>query len=358
MRSALSLSLRSVATALMVSVPLTTALASDFGSGCAGHSGETPEIQVEGLIIAGPNFDVIISGGPNLAGFLLFGATKDTWNGLPLPLELTDFGVAGCSLLVSADLVLPVLTDGFGQATLSLPSFGGFTELFMQVYLIDFDPVDFEPAVAFSKGTSITGVDPTHRQPGDLVFTEIMKDPSFVGDGFGEWFELYNTTDEDIDIDRWTLSDGGTDSLLLDSGGPLIVPAQSFVVLGNNDDPGVNGGVALLFDYSTAGTLNFSNSDDELILTTPDLVEIDRIEWDNGDLWPDEPGHSMQLAEGVFEFDLNDDGANWEMTTCYVGGAPFNTDRITGCWRIQLQKGNGPMARKNDGRKMPARQIR
>ena len=43
--------------------------------------------------------------------------------------------------------------------------------------------------------------------PGDVVINEIMQNPSAVGDTDGEWFELYNPTGSDIDIEGWTIAD-------------------------------------------------------------------------------------------------------------------------------------------------------
>ncbi|QDU65531.1 lamin tail domain-containing protein [Engelhardtia mirabilis] len=305
------------------------AAAQTFGTGCAGASGKTPTIEADELIVDGSDFGVEITGGPNLFGYLLVGANNTTWNGLDLPLDLGAFAFGDCDLLVSVNIVVPITTDGLGQSSLTLPGFGGFIDVYLQVVLADVDLVDFDPPAAFSAGLTITGVPASLLQPGDLVITEVMKDPSFVTDGFGEWFEVFNTTDADIDVNHWTITDGGTDSILLDAGAPLIVPAHSFAVLGNNADPAVNGGIDMLVDYSLYGTLNFSNAADSLVLTTPDQIVVDAIVWDDGVEWPDEPGQSMQLVEGVFEFDLNDDGGNWEVTECFIGGTPFNTDRGT-----------------------------
>ncbi|MFH1563563.1 MAG: lamin tail domain-containing protein [Nitrospirota bacterium] len=42
-----------------------------------------------------------------------------------------------------------------------------------------------------------------------IIINEIMYDaPSFVGDINGEWVELYNTTEMEVDISKWTFNDG------------------------------------------------------------------------------------------------------------------------------------------------------
>ena len=85
--------------------------------------------------------------------------------------------------------------------------------------------------------------------PGDVVINEIMQNPSAVFDSDGEWFELINTTNNPIDIDGWTIEDNDIDSHVIDNGGPLIIPANGFLVLGNNSDSATNGGVTLSYQF-------------------------------------------------------------------------------------------------------------
>ncbi|NIP17549.1 MAG: hypothetical protein GWM87_04890, partial [Xanthomonadales bacterium] len=70
-----------------------------------------------------------------------------------------------------------------------------------------------------------------------------MQNPAAVSDSNGEWFELYNPTGSDIDIDGWTIQDNDFDSHLINNGGPLLVPAGGYLVLGRDANSGANGGV-------------------------------------------------------------------------------------------------------------------
>lgn len=156
---------------------------------------------------------------------------------------------------------------------------------------------------------------------GDIVITEIMQNPAAVADASGEWFELYNPTSADINLDNWVVSDGGTDSFTID--GTVMVPAGGYAVLGNNDDPATNGGVTVNFTYD--GTTFFlGNAADELIITGPSSQgspEIDRVEWDDGATFPDPNGASMSLDPDSTNVTDNDLGANWcEATTTLSGG--------------------------------------
>ena len=112
-----------------------------------------------------------------------------------------------------------------------------------------------------------------------VLINEIMQNPSAVSDSEGEWFEVHNPTLSPVDIDGWTIKDDDSDSHVITNGGPLIVPADGFLVLGDNPDSAVNGGV--IVDYAYGFGFFLSNSSDELVLMDG-MTEIDRVEWDNG----------------------------------------------------------------------------
>lgn len=118
------------------------------------------------------------------------------------------------------------------------------------------------------------------QSPGDLVITEFMANPSAVSDANGEYLEIYNMTTNPIDINGFILRDDGSDSHTIDNGGPLLVPALNFAVLGINGDPAQNGGYNANYVYSS---FFLANSGDEIVLETPGAVEICRLNYTNGD---------------------------------------------------------------------------
>jgi hypothetical protein len=162
--------------------------------------------------------------------------------------------------------------------------------------------------------------------PGDIIITEIMKDPADVLDNAGEWLEIFNTTATDIDINGWTISDDGTDSHTISSGGPLMVPAGGFLVLGRSTVTATNGGVPV--DYAYGSDITLANGDDELILTTPAMVEIDRVEYDDGTNWPDLTGKSM-IFIGLPSED-NNLGSLWIESYTREAGYTTNTENDLG----------------------------
>jgi hypothetical protein len=130
--------------------------------------------------------------------------------------------------------------------------------------------------------------------PGDLVITEIMQNPLAVADAQGEWFEIHNTTATPVDLSGLVIRDDGGEAITLP--GPLVVTPGGLALLATGADPGQNGGLVPDHIYPYA-SLNLSNGTDELELVFEDTT-FDRVAWDDGVLFPDPEGASMQLHEG------------------------------------------------------------
>jgi len=141
-----------------------------------------------------------------------------------------------------------------------------------------------------------------------LMITEIIQNPAVVNDSEGEWFEVFNPTNSDIDMNGWTVEDNDSDTHTIDNS--VIVPSKGFAVLGNNDNPTENGNYTC--DYVFSGT-SIANGADEIVLLNPLNEEIDRIEYDGGANWPDPTGASMVFT-GTASDDNNDPNF-WETAT-------------------------------------------
>jgi len=143
----------------------------------------------------------------------------------------------------------------------------------------------------------------------DLIITEIMQNPSAVGDGDGEWFEVFNNGDSDVDMVNWTIKDDGSNSHIINTS--LVVPSKGFAVLGLNADQLLNGGFECDYVYND---FTLANGDDEVILLLPDgVTEVDRVNYDGGPIWPDPTGSSMTYTG--FPNDDNNDGSLWIYST-------------------------------------------
>jgi hypothetical protein len=140
---------------------------------------------------------------------------------------------------------------------------------------------------------------------GEVIISEIHKNPSAVDDADGEWIELYNTTGDDVVVCGWELFDDDTDSTILE--GPFTVPASGYAVIGNNSDTMTNGNVSLDYEYSG---FDLANGADEVVLDF-DGTLMDAVRYDDGPDFPDPTGASMVLDPSALTESENDDGANW-----------------------------------------------
>jgi len=139
---------------------------------------------------------------------------------------------------------------------------------------------------------------------GDLIVTEIMKDPSAVNDEYGEWFEVYNASNVDINLYGATVYDLGGDSFTV--GSDLWVTAGEHAVLARNGDDGVNGGVIEDYEY---GAWPLANGADEIEIDHFGVV-LDAVVYSDP-AWPDVSGESMSLDPDEYDATANDDADAW-----------------------------------------------
>lgn len=149
-------------------------------------------------------------------------------------------------------------------------------------------------------------VEPLPAPPGSIIIAEIMKDPIKTNDSVGEWFELYNASAADIDLNGWTVEDLGIDVQELFSFEGVVIPAKSYFVLARSGDPAENGGVEADYVYSK---MHLGNYGDEVILKAGDVV-IDQVIYD-WDLFPKAQGRALSLDPAAMTAELNDHAANW-----------------------------------------------
>ncbi|MBM4148290.1 MAG: lamin tail domain-containing protein [Lentisphaerae bacterium] len=171
---------------------------------------------------------------------------------------------------------------------------------------------------------------------GPLVISEFMCDPAAVADNNGEWLEIYNRGESDVDIGGWSIGDLGTDRCFI--AGPLTVPAGGFVVLGVNADPDTNGGVPVECDWGSAFDFQLANAQDELLLLDPGGGVACIVEYGGeGTGWQSGAGRSLCLSDPSAD---PNDPANWivaaERLPGYQGeagdcGSPGGANE-TGSW--------------------------
>ena len=109
-------------------------------------------------------------------------------------------------------------------------------------------------------------------QVGQVLVSEFMADPDMVTDTNGEWLELFNAGGQGVDINGWTLKDQGSDSHVIKNGGPLVVPAKGYLLLGRTTDKAANGGVNVVYAYQQ---FYIANTEDEIILLDGSGKQVD-----------------------------------------------------------------------------------
>jgi hypothetical protein len=173
-----------------------------------------------------------------------------------------------------------------------------------------------EPPIdaAFDAGRPIT---PTNA--GDLVITEIHKDPFAAQDPAGEWFEIFNPTSTTFDLLGLRISDLGAPDVF-DIDQSVIIPPGGRAVFARVGDPDTNGGVTVDFTYGKAFALG--NDDDEIVVENPDaLVIIDSVLYDPKLSFPDLERASASLDPDEHDVLANNDGENWcDGSTVYGAG--------------------------------------
>lgn len=177
---------------------------------------------------------------------------------------------------------------------------------------------------------------PKSLEAGDIIITEIMVNPTMVTDANGEWFEVYNTSESDIDINGWKISDDKSEHIIT-SQWPVLVAAQTYAVLTKKGNPTDNGGIVPDYSYQSTSdspsTFMVNNDHDSLTLTAQSML-IDKVSYHIDFAWPVAPGVSMQLSSESLDGAANDAPLNWCMGTAVYGagdqGSPGWPNQA--CW--------------------------
>lgn len=153
--------------------------------------------------------------------------------------------------------------------------------------------------------------------PGDVIFNEMMPDPSPpLGLPDAEFVELYNRSDEVFDLNGWTLVNSTTARSL---SAAALFPGEHIILCSTSD-------VALFEPFGQVlgvdSWVALTNSADSLTLLSPDLEVIDLVSYDlswYGDPALSDGGLSLERVNPL----LNCSGAfNWTASQTFQGGTP------------------------------------
>jgi hypothetical protein len=152
-------------------------------------------------------------------------------------------------------------------------------------------------------------------QPGDLVITELMPNPSAVADTAGEWFEILATAS--VDLNGLELGDdlASPDTRLPVGGDCLAVGAGARVIVARNADPSLNGGLPAAIQ----ATFSLANAGGTLSVGLGGQA-LDTVTWTgstDGAAWTLDPDAEDPVS--------NDDPARWCVATTPYGLGDLGT---------------------------------
>ena len=164
-----------------------------------------------------------------------------------------------------------------------------------------------------------------------IVITEVMANPASVSDSYGEWFEIFNTTDSTIDVHGWSIKDlDGDEHQLLTDETTIPILAGEYFVLAKNGDQSQNGGVNV--DYVYNG-YSLSNSDDEVILLDAAGAIVDEVHYSNS--WPFSSGVAMEMHNPLEDNSLIE---NWYASAISYGNGDTGSPGIPFDGTLDIEK--------------------
>lgn len=166
---------------------------------------------------------------------------------------------------------------------------------------------------------------------GSLVITEIMYNPSASLDEYGEWVEIYNTTEEPIELGGMelrspvTIASTTPISFLIPSG--TVIAAKSHLLFGISNDSALNGELPPLVPWGlgSGNLIGLGNIADTVQLVSNGVV-LDAVTYDtSGNKWPNVIGFSLSLSSKRYHPADNDAAASWCKAETQYGKGDFGT---------------------------------
>ncbi len=156
----------------------------------------------------------------------------------------------------------------------------------------------------------------------ELVINEIMNNPLAADDFTGEWFEIYNQGEVELDLYNLEVSDSsGSNYHLINE--HIIIPPNDFVVLGSSIDSTLNGNIIIDYEYNNFFLNNFV---DEIILKHPNGIILDEVYYNINYNFPIIEGRSMVLSNPLLDNLISD---NWQSSNTIMSNGDYGTPGFT-----------------------------
>ncbi len=160
--------------------------------------------------------------------------------------------------------------------------------------------------------------DPILLGNGDLIITEVMNDPFTLTDSQGEYFELFNTTPNDLNLKGIVIQDNGVDQIEIQS--DVVISSNDYLVMARSENATM---VVNKYVYGE-GFILTNSTDDEIIILNSDLTEVSRLEYDFS--FPNESGASMNLDINRYsDLSSHSDPTSWCTSTNAFETGDFGT---------------------------------
>ena len=151
----------------------------------------------------------------------------------------------------------------------------------------------------------------------DVVINEFMCDPSpFVGLAEAEFVELFNTSDNYIDLTGWKLGDASSFGTV----GSHYIGPQEYALLVSTSDAGLFAFYPNVVEVSSFPSLN--NTGDDIILQDANEVVIDQLSYDLSWYQDEEKEDGGYTLEQINPFASCVNPNNWKGSDDVLGGTP------------------------------------
>ncbi len=157
---------------------------------------------------------------------------------------------------------------------------------------------------------------------GDIIITEVMANPKTVADSKGEWLEIYNTTNNNIDLTGLKVVKQNTndeDEYEVEFTNGANISSNSYLLIVKTNE-------ALLENISALSAFSLANSSRTIRIKLGDLI-LDSFTYPKA-----KDGKSWQLSSNKLNATDNDNIENWCVSTSEGEDAGFsagNTDKGT-----------------------------
>ncbi len=286
-------------------VSVTTTINSSTTSENNTVTSSPPEIIVDNLSPAVPSITVIVSSTNSMARIITLASSDALSEHIYFDLQFTTNTQNG---------IWENIASSTAQTVIDFSGTRG------QLYYFRARATDDAGNVsAWSNTSSAHGI----NWSGELVINEVAWAGTASEFSTNEWFELYNTTDADIDVSNWKIFISGK-QLSVSKIMNKIVPAHGYYLFERISDNTVK---EIAADAIFSGSLN--NSGEKIEIFRPDNEKSDEVDARAG--WFAGDSVKYRSMERVDAYGMGNDSANWQNNQGFrESGRSFNGGPIYG----------------------------